>query len=127
MKIDRFTRAYLEAALWTSDPNPGSGQWFEHDDWTIANIDPAAIQEAIDDCIDFREANSADLDEVSDTYHVDDTQHGHDFFLSRNGHGAGFFDRGYGDLGDRLQEAARVYGTHDAFDQLENGIIYFHN
>lgn len=118
--LDTFTRAYLTAALWVA----------EHDDLTFADIDPAAIKEAIDDCKDFQDANREDLDEVSDTYHVDDSQHGHDFFLSRNGHGAGFFDRGYdlNGLGDKLQRAARVYGTHEAHEDLsENGIVYFHN
>ena len=114
-KIDAFTRGYLEAALWISDPDPGSGEWSEHDDWTIDNIDPASLAEAIADCADFRQANQADLDEVSDTYHVDDSQHGHDFWLTRNGHGAGFWDRGYGELGKRLSNAARVYGEVNVF------------
>jgi hypothetical protein len=35
---------------------------------------------------------------------------GHDFWLTRNGHGAGFWDRGLGDLGERLSKAAKVYG-----------------
>lgn len=40
---------------------------------------------------------------------------GHDFALTRNGHGAGFWDRGYGDVGQRLTEAAHVYGSSDAW------------
>lgn len=128
-KLDEFTRAYLEAALWTSDPEPGSGEWSEHDDWTIENIDPDAIKEAIADCKDFQDANRADLDEVSDTYHVDDSRHGHDFFLTRNHHGAGFWDRGYdlNGLGRKLTEAAHAYGTHEAEECLTDGVIYFHN
>jgi hypothetical protein len=35
---------------------------------------------------------------------------GHDFALTRNGHGAGFWDRGLGDLGDRWSDRARAYG-----------------
>jgi hypothetical protein len=35
---------------------------------------------------------------------------GHDLLLTRSGHGAGFWDRGLGELGDRLTEAAKVYG-----------------
>ncbi len=35
---------------------------------------------------------------------------GHDFLLTRSGHGAGFWDRGLDDLGDRLTEAAKPYG-----------------
>jgi hypothetical protein len=35
---------------------------------------------------------------------------GHDFFLTRNGHGAGFWDRGMGELGDRLTEISQEIG-----------------
>ena len=38
---------------------------------------------------------------------------GHDFWLTRSGHGAGFWDRGLGALGDRLSDAARAYGSPD--------------
>lgn len=36
---------------------------------------------------------------------------GHNLALSRNGHGAGFFDRGAGEVGDKLQREARSMGT----------------
>ena len=39
---------------------------------------------------------------------------GTDFHLSRNGHGAGFFDRGNAPCFDALQEAARGYGEREA-------------
>ncbi|AVD99834.1 hypothetical protein SEA_FLAPPER_91 [Gordonia phage Flapper] len=37
---------------------------------------------------------------------------GHDFLLTRDGHGAGFWDRGLGDLGDYLTTIAKGYGEH---------------
>jgi hypothetical protein len=37
-------------------------------------------------------------------------QVGHDFALTRNGHGAGFWDRGLGELGQRLSDASKPYG-----------------
>lgn len=40
-------------------------------------------------------------------------QIGHDFYLTRNRHGAGFWDRGAGTAGDTLTEAAHVYGSSD--------------
>jgi hypothetical protein len=36
---------------------------------------------------------------------------GRDFWYTRNGHGVGFWDRGLGDIGDKLAEIARKYGT----------------
>jgi len=115
MELDRFTRGYLEAALWTSDPDPGSGEWAESDWWNIDAIDPASLAQAVADCAAFQSDNRADLDEVSDTYHVDDSRHGHDFWLTRNHHGAGFWDRGYGTLGARLTTASHAYGSVDVF------------
>lgn len=41
---------------------------------------------------------------------MDPGQAGHDLYLSRNGHGTGFFDRGLGAAGDTLQKAARDMG-----------------
>lgn len=38
-------------------------------------------------------------------------QMGHDFSLTRNGHGAGFWDRGTGALGDWLTRCAQSFGT----------------
>lgn len=38
---------------------------------------------------------------------------GHDLWLTRSGHGAGYWDRGLGELGDRLTEAAKSYGSPD--------------
>lgn len=45
-----------------------------------------------------------------------DVEHaGHDFWLTRNGHGAGFWDRGMGEVGDRLSAKAEKWGTVDLY------------
>lgn len=48
---------------------------------------------------------------------------GHDFWMTRNGHGVGFWDRGLGDEGDALSEIAREFGeAHVWFaDHVEHG------
>ena len=48
---------------------------------------------------------------------------GHDFALTRNHHGAGFWDRGLGDLGERLTEAAQSYGSCDLIAYLDDDEI----
>lgn len=118
--LDAFTRAYLECALWTSDPNPTSGEWCEHDDWTIANIHPDSLARALADCAAFQLAHAADLSELNVLYHADASQHGHDFLLTRCGHGAGFWDRGYGDIGRRLTDAAHAWGSVDVLGPETN-------
>lgn len=110
--LDEFTRGYLECALWTSDPEPRSGgQWCESERWKIAAIDPDSVRQAVEDCAAFQADNRADLDATGAT----PARNGHDFWLTRNGHGAGYWDRGYGAAGDRLTDAAHVWGTVDVF------------
>ncbi len=50
-------------------------------------------------------------------------QAGHDFWLTRNGHGAGFWDRGLGALGERLSKESKPYGSCDLYVG-DDGQIY---
>lgn len=85
-------------------------------DYSADDIDDATLEEMRNDCRDFFEANSEDLT------NMDPGQAGHDFWLTRNHHGAGFWDRGLGDLGDRLTKAAQVYGAADLMVDAEGTI-----
>ena len=40
-----------------------------------------------------------------------DSQIAHDFWLTRQGHGVGFWDGDYGDIGDQLTDIADLSGT----------------
>lgn len=46
---------------------------------------------------------------------VEAGQCGHDFILTANGHGAGFWDRGHGAIGDLLTERCRGYAFEAEF------------
>lgn len=50
-------------------------------------------------------------------------QLGHDLWLTRNGHGAGFWDRDLGQLGDALTDAAKRQGSRDLYVG-DDGLIY---
>jgi len=54
---------------------------------------------------------------------MNDEQIGHDFWLTRNGHGAGFWDRGLGDMGEKLTEIAKSFGGCNAV-LGDDGSIY---
>lgn len=98
----KFVDAYLEAALWSSmdeDEKPLDDKYGE-DDWS-----QEAIDQAVEESNAFIKENLKDLEAVGTQ-----AQHGHDFWLTRNGHGAGFWDRGYGARGKRLAAAAKAYG-----------------
>lgn len=110
--MDAFTTAYVACALWSSTDDGGEpldGGWHE-----LSNETQTAM---IADCADFQEAQAADLDLSyhHETIGYDESRAGHDFWLTRNGHGAGFWDRGLGDVGKRLTDAAHVYGGIDLY------------
>jgi hypothetical protein len=118
--LDSFTQGYALAQLWASTseihdtegiaggPDPYAWQDDRDPVWALSAFTPASQAMIRSDVSDFTAANWADLRDL------DPGSAGHDFSLSRNGHGAGYFDRGYGELGDRLQDAARVYGSSTA-------------
>ena len=95
-----FARDYLKAMQWT-DCNEDSPEMQD------AEFSASLLAEAASVCADFVAGNEADLDayQLATGY-----SGGVDFWLTRNGHGAGFWDRGLGALGDRLTSAAKVYG-----------------
>lgn len=112
MTYGDFKQAYLECALWADGPH----------DATADEIEPSALAEIEQDCADFYAVHSERIGNR-------DKQAGHDFYLTRNRHGAGFWDGDWSDEdGKVLTAAARVYGTHQPFDEHEgNGTIAFHS
>lgn len=111
--IDKVVAAYLECAIWlgiTEDETPYDDAGFKVD-----NIDPESRQQAREDCARFCRENESDL-LLSE---LDDEQIGHDFWLTRNGHGAGFWSRVDGIIGDRLSEACEKIGEAYLWDDGE--------
>jgi hypothetical protein len=120
--LDDFTRAYIEALLWSThdDRNFDDHGDTLHPlkfpemldasfDWT--DFDTESLQRIIDDCRKFQAENT--LPEYRHPQYNDAAMSGHDFLLTRNGHGAGFWDRGLGDMGEKLTAAAKAYGEMD--------------
>ncbi len=104
--LDAFTRAYVEAALWStndeSDERGGEPMDSNYDAWDIS---PGTLAEMSADCAKFQAENAADL------AHRDAGQGGHDFWLTRNHHGCGFWDGDWPEeAGERLTDAAKVCG-----------------
>lgn len=131
-KLDRFTYAYIECALWSSmdESDPETGGEPMDANYSIDDLAPTTLAKMVADCADFQEANAAFLDQAydSDAYGNDewpgDEQAGHDFWLTRNGHGAGFWDRGLpGELGDILTKASHAYGSCNLYVG-DDGLIY---
>jgi len=104
--LDSVVHSYLHAALWTSELDS---------EYDTHEIDDDSISKAVADCRRFVEL-AGDL-----LNGLEESEIGHDFWLSRNGHGAGFFDKGLGEIGDRLQEIARSFREINVFPPEEPG------
>lgn len=120
-QIQSFIEGYLTAALWSSTDTMPANEDEDMPEHTV-NLDDfewaaGEAEKLHSDCRDFIAANEADLLLYSDnrSYNAADGDvwefAGHDFWLTRNGHGAGFWDRGLGELGNRLTAASKVYGS----------------
>ena len=141
IELDDFTGQYLVTALWSSmvglpvlsddlvdgcmdvpEDHPLHGiseddnfdKDFDSDDFT-----KEAVYAAIADCTKFQEENADDLSDE------DSEQAGHDFWLTRNGHGAGFWDGDYEEAkGKRLSDACDAYGELNIWVD-EKGSLHF--
>ena len=124
MDIERFLHAYIVAALWSSTDENGEPLDAV---FSVEDIAPETLASMREDCADFIQSNAADLAEYSarmgNEQWSGEDRAGHDFWLTRNGHGAGFWDRGLGELGERLTSAAKVYSSVDLYAG-DDGLIY---
>lgn len=123
MTLDTFTRAYVECALWLCDEDPPSGEWSEYPPYTADNIDAETLARMIADCERFQAEHGSQFDG-----HIGRgdalERAGHDFYLTRNGHGAGFWDGDWTeDIGERLTRAAHTFGEFSLYIG-DDGRIY---
>ena len=113
--MDDFTCGYVEAALWTMSDDVGEPL----DHLSVDDISPGTLAEIVEDCRQFQADNTEDLKATG----ASDEQNGHDFWLTRCGHGVGFWDRGYGAVGASLSDAAHVWGNVDLY-LGDDGLVY---
>jgi hypothetical protein len=107
--LDSFTEAYIECALWSTPDldQEGNSAGNLDDKYGESDIAPATLASMREDCADFLQANRVD---IGDRY----AQAGHDFWLTRNRHGAGFWDGDWNtEASERLTEASHAYGPVD--------------
>jgi len=104
--VEKMVHHYAICALWSSTGEDGEPLDAEHEVTTIA---PETMAQFRTDCAAFAESCAADLEGMTPE------QAGHDFWLTRNGHGAGFWDRGLGERGERLTQVARPYGEVELY------------
>jgi len=112
--LDEMTAAYLECAKWAEEPDeqPARARW------QYSTFTQAAKKQARLDCMKFlRSVAASTIETIED---CDPSQVGHDLWLSRNGHGAGFFDGNRDQYAPEhrniLQDLARAMGECYIFE-----------
>lgn len=115
--LDAFTRAYILALYFTDTGETSEGQPDSE-----AEMSAEALAQCVDDCAAFQREHAALLarayacDAYAFKQWTPQEQAGHDFWLTRNGHGCGFWDRGLpDDIGAALTDAAHAAGNVDAY------------
>lgn len=116
MDIDQFVSDYAQAALWSSldDETPMDENHTEAD---LAESTRRAFKAECTDFLSLLDSQGIDYSALQPG------QVAHDFWLTRNGHGAGFWDRGLGQLGNDLTKWAHSMGTADLYVG-DDGLIY---
>jgi hypothetical protein len=122
--MDKFTEAYIEAALWSSLDDKGNPLDENYDKDDIA---PDTLQSMINDCKQFQDDNKDLLEQSYKCHRVrgyyDEYHAGHDFFLTRAHSGCGYWDRGLGKVGEKLSKKCGDWKEVDLYVG-DDGKIY---
>ena len=128
---DEFIKGYIGAALWTGverkddDPEKDRDKYY---DATPDDLTDETRETMETDCLKFLSMTGV-KDSITDdnfTGRADGTiesRAGHDFWLTRNGHGAGFWDGDWTDAADKvLTPAAKGFGECNLFLQDDDSV-----
>lgn len=124
MSLNTFYTAYLETALWSStgDDDEPMDRTFTREDISLE-----ARSQARTDCAKFYRQNREDINAGPDRCGPDFDEvgrAGHDFWLTRNGHGCGFWDGDWPEpAATRLTDAAKAFGEVNLYVG-DDGLIY---
>lgn len=123
--IQAFTVSALQTALWAdSMPDEDDAECTETGmdaglarGYDLTDMETDSRIQFEDYCRDFCEANASDLADI------DAGRAGHDFWLTAQGHGAGFWDGDYPEgIGTRLTESAKPY-HFDSVWLTDDGVV----
>lgn len=147
-ECDEFTTAYLTCALWSSTLEPfgtcpdcgkenqvldrwNAGRWHvcrdcssrepnyeppADENYDFTDIAPELLERMLADCERFQREH---WEMIQD----DLTHAGHDLWLTRNGHGCGFWDGDWPENGDYLTTQCQRFGTTELYVG-DDGLIY---
>ena len=107
---ENVLRHYVIAALWSTQNMDNQEEEMLDANYSFEDVDEKTLEAMRKDIGKFIRENEEAIIESG----MDEEQLGHDLWLTRKGHGAGFFDRGYDDdVEKKLMDAARdLKGTN---------------
>lgn len=108
--LKAITSQFLDTAAWADG----------EDDYSSTQWSDEAQAEALEICTEFVNKAGGLEGELLEQLAWDDI--GHNLWLSKQGHGTGFWDRGWGECGDKLHEIAKSMGDHHLY--VENELTY---
>lgn len=115
--LDRFINEYIFTALWSSTDDEGNPL---DTIFSVNDIDKNGLDKISRDC-DLFIKECGDLLDGEDMDNI-----AHDFWLTRNGHGAGFWDGDYEESkGDKLTEIAKSFRECHIYIQDNNSLGVF--
>lgn len=124
-QLEKDLEQYLKTALWSSsnyDADGNNGEPFDND-YDTSDFTVEARKAALRDIKGFLSLCADRGIDLGPVYAaIDDI--GHDFWLTRNRHGAGFWDRGLCDVGRQLTEIAHSFGPVDLYVTVLNQITF---
>ena len=152
---DAFTKAYVEAALWSSSAelgkcdqcdsgrvtvNPeteccascggkvwGTDRSFQDLEMEVDSIAEQTLDSIVADCAKFQMDNAElliDGNNLKNGVYTTDERAGQDFWLTRNGHGCGFWDGDWAEpAATKLTEASKAFGEVSLYIG-DDGLIY---
>lgn len=123
VNISEVLKGYLYAVLFTSFDDNEDPLDYNYD---IDDFDKQSRRQAERDISLFVNSIESkmglDLEALLDETDNTEQDLGHDFWLTRNGHGAGFWDGDWGEYGDTLTDLTEKFGGKDVF--VEGDTVY---
>lgn len=119
-QFDAFYQGYVETSLWAET----DGEEPLDENCGPADMSPGTWLKMRADCAAFLEKAEEDLKWLVSEGYDDFFKFGHNFWLTRNGHGAGFWDGSYPEeAGSMLTAYAKGFGNVDLYVG-DDGKIY---
>jgi hypothetical protein len=115
MNNEMILIGYIECLLWSETDDNGEPFDSNYNKDDISKEALSTITKSVNDFL-----NYADVKALVESVNMESGQIGHDFCLTRNGHGVGFWDRDLCDIGDKLTEYSEFFGNMHLYTGDDN-------